>query len=226
MCGRFFVSMTWEQYRALLELTTTPPESNFAPDWNAAPTHDVLLGVSSKGERRLVKMRWGLVPSWAKQAPKFATINAMCEGIEEKASYKGSLDKMRCVVPVNGFYEWRGPKGEKQPYVIRRKDGEPILLAGLWAYNPDIFPQTPRTFTIITCPANKAMSAIHERMPVILAKESLDLWLGAGAWSDEHRALLRPCPDGWLEAYPVNKDVGNVKNMGAYLADPVGDPIF
>ena len=106
MCGRFYVSLTWAQYRALLKLTTPCPESNFQPNWNAAPTHDVLICTSPGGERRLEKMRWGLVPVWAKEPPKYSTINAMCEGLEEKSTWKNSLNKMRCVVPINGFYEW------------------------------------------------------------------------------------------------------------------------
>jgi len=226
MCGRFFVSMTWEQYRELLSLTTPAPESNFQPNWNAAPTHDVLICTSPGGERRLEKMRWGLVPVWAKEPPKFSTINAMREGLEEKATWKNSLNKMRCVAPINGFYEWKGPKGKKQPYIIRRKDGAAMLLAGLWAFNDKIDPNGIRTFSIITCPANKVMSEIHDRMPVILSEDDLDLWLGPEPWGEAHRALMKPCPDEWLEAYPVSKDVGNVRNNSSDLIDPIGGRFF
>jgi putative SOS response-associated peptidase YedK len=120
----------------------------------------------------------------------------------------------------------KGPKGKKQPYIIRRKDGAAMMIAGLWAFNDKIDPNGIRTFTIITCPANKVMSGIHDRMPVILSEDDLDLWLGAEPWSEAHRALMKPCPDEWLEAYPVSKDVGNVRNNREDLIDPIGDPIF
>ena len=226
MCGRFFVSMTWEQYRTLLGLTTPPPASNFAPNWNAAPTHDVLVCAAPEGARRLEKMRWGLVPGWAREPPKFATINAMTEGLEDKPTWRASLDKMRCAAPVGGFYEWRGPKGAKEPFLIRRRDGAPMLIAGLYAFNDRIDPAGVRSFALVTCPANAAMRAIHERMPAILAPEDLDLWLDGRGWSAAHKALLRPCPDEWLEALPVARAVGNVRNNTPDLIEPIGEPLF
>ena len=226
MCGRFWSSLTWEQYRKLLKLSDAPPESNFQPNWNTAPTHDVLICSGYDGARKLEVMRWGLVPVWAKEPPKFSTINAKCETIEERATWKGGLNKMRCVIPVSGFYEWRGPKGKKQPYAIARKDGEPIMLAGLWAFNDKIDPAGLRTFTIITCEANKTMGAIHTRMPVMLREEDLEIWLGDAPWGDAHRALLKPSPDEWLTAWPVEKAVGSVKNNHEDLIVPIGDPVF
>jgi len=226
MCGRFWASLTWEQYRALLTLVGEHPETNFRPNWNTAPTHDVLICSAPGGERRLEQMRWGFIPPWAKEPLKFSTINAKCETLEEKPTWKGALDKQRGVIPVGGFYEWRREKGNKQAFAIMRKDGKPMLLAGLWAYNDKIDPKGVRTFTIVTCPANAAMGAVHDRMPVILAEEDLDVWLSENTWGDEHRALLKSCPDDWLTAYPVSNDVGSVKNNRPDLVDPVGEPIF
>lgn len=223
MCGRFFVSMTWTQYRDLLKLTTPPPETNFQPNWNAAPTHDVLVCAApgEGGARRLEKMRWGLIPAFAKETPRYSTINAMREGIEGKATWRGSLDGRRCVVPIDGFYEWMGPKGAKQAFVIRRKDGAPLLLAGLWAFNDKVDPQGIKSFAIITCPANATMRALHERMPVILAPADLDRWLSAEPWSAALSALLSPCPDDILETYRVGKAVGNVRHNAETLIAPI-----
>lgn len=226
MCGRFWASLSWEEYRELLDLKGEPPETNLRPNWNTTPTHDVLICSARDGDRRVEQMKWGLVPPWAKEKPKFSTINAKCETIEERATWKGSLNKLRCVVPVSGYFEWRGPKGKKQPFAIRRRDGKPMLLAGLWAFNDKVDPNHPRTFTIITCPANKVMGVLHARMPVILDPGDLDLWLGPEPWGDALRALLRSCPDEWLTAFPVSNDVGSVKNNYPELVDPEGDPLF
>ncbi len=227
MCGRFWGSLTWEDYRELPDLRAEPPETNFRPNWNTAPTHDVLICAERDGERRVEQMKWGLVPVWMKDKPKFSTINAKAETIEEKATWKGSLGKMRCVIPVSGFYEWqRGPGKAKQAYAIKRRDGKPMLLAGLWAFNDKVDPENPRTFAIITCPANELMGAVHNRMPVILDPANLDLWIGPEPWGDAHRALLKSCPDEWLTAYPVSNDVGSVRNNDAGLIEPQGEPIF
>lgn len=227
MCGRFWNALSWEDYRDSLGLTGAPPDTNFRPNWNTAPTHTVLICSEHDGERRVEEMKWGLVPVWMKERPKFSTINAKAETIEEKATWKGSLNKMRCVVPVSGFFEWRRGAGKtKQAYAIKRRDGEPLLMAGLWAFNDKVDADQPRSFAIITCPANKVMGAVHNRMPVILDPTDLDLWLGSEPWGDAHRALLKPCPDDWLAAYPVSNDVGSVKNNEPDLVNPEGEPIF
>lgn len=226
MCGRGDQSLTWGEICALLEIIDAEPPDNMRPNYNVAPTHDVLICSERDGKRVVERMRWGLVPVWAKELPKYSTINAMSETIEEKATWKGSLNKMRCVVPFNGFYEWRGPKGAKQPFYIRRRDGAPMLIAGLWAFNDKIDPAGMRSFSIITYPANKTMSALHARMPVILNPRDVDLWIGSGPWSDETRALLRPCPEVVLTAYPVGKAVGSVKNTGPELVEPIGAAAF
>ncbi len=225
MCARIYVTLSWDRYRKLFDLSTSPPESNFQPNWNGAPTHDILVCAARDGARSLVPMRWGLAPAWAKEPPKYATINAMCESLEDKPTWRGSLNGKRCVVAVDGFYEWRGPKGEKQPFVIRRRDGEPMLLAGLWAFNDKIEPRGLYSFAIVTCAANAFMGRLHNRMPVILSAGDIAQWLGPDPWSGAVRDLMRPCPDDWLEAYPVDKRVGNVRLNGPDLIDPIGPPL-
>ncbi len=225
MCGRFWKDISWEEYRAALDLYAGPPPTNLAPNWNIAPTQTVEVCVEEGGKRQLEPMRWGLIPIWAKEVPKFATFNAKAEGLEEKATWKGSLNRMRCVVPASGFYEWKGPKGEKQPYAIRRRDGEPLLFAGLWAFNDKTELGEVRSFTIITVPPNASMATLHNRMPAVLEREDAESWL-AGPWDEERRSLVRPCGDDVLTAYPVAKEVGAVRNNSSRLPEATGEPVF
>lgn len=223
MCGRFKFIESWETLRDLMELVV-PPTSNLPPNYNAAPTQDIVVVTAREGHRRLETMRWGLVPIWAKEMPRFATFNAKAEGLEEKATWKGSLRRMRAVVPATSFYEWTGPKGDKQPYEIRRRDGAPLLFAGLWAVN-DRIGEEMRSATIITCPPNGPMARLHNRMPVILEPVEIGTWLEAD-WGEGPRALLRPATDDTLTARPVSREIGSVRNNGPEVAPPVGEPIF
>lgn len=226
MCGRGDQTLTWPQIYHLLEIIRAEPADNLQPNYNVAPTHEVLLCSLRDGARVIERMVWGLIPAWAREPLKYSTINAKAETIEEKATWKASLGKMRCVVPFTGFYEWKRTDGKKQPFRITRRDGEPMLLAGLWAYNDRLDPDGVRSFAIITCEANASMGMIHDRMPVVLSPEDVDIWLDGEPWSERHRALLRPCPDEWLTASPVSPAVGNVRNNGPELLKPIGDPIF
>ena len=138
-------------------------------------------------------MRWGLVPFWAND-PRIGrrTINARAETVAEKPSFRAAFRARRCLVPADGFYEWTGPRGKRQPLNIHRADGQPLALAGLWESHDEFGP----TFTIITTAPNAYMSAIHNRMPVVLEPGDWDAWLAADdedpAW---RAALLRPAAD-------------------------------
>ena len=162
-------------------------------------------------------MRWGLVPFWAND-PRIGrrTINARAETVAEKPSFRAAFRARRCLVPADGFYEWTGPRGKRQPLNIHRADGQPLALAGLWESHDEFGP----TFTIITTAPNAYMSAIHTRMPVVLEPGDWDAWLAAEdedpAW---RTALLRPAADHVLTGYPVSPAVNSVANNGPHLLE-------
>lgn len=224
MCGRGDQTLSWANIHELLQIIQPVKASNLQPNYNVAPTQDVFVCTEHEETRRLEQMRWGLVPIWAKELPKYSTFNAKADGLGEKATWKGSLNKMRCIVPFSGFYEWTGPKGKKQPFRITRKDGDPLLMAGLWAFNDRIDGEL-RSFTIITTGVNKVMSKLHHRMPVILNPKDVGKWL-TGTWDESKDKMLKPCPNNWLTASPVSTDVGSVKNNRPELTEAIGDPIF
>lgn len=228
MCGRFGQHLTWRQINALYGLTDAPAPNAYRERWNAAPSQDlaVLRHNPETGARSADLLRWGLVPHWAKD-PKiaFKTINARAETIASAASFRAAFAKgRRAVVPANGFYEWKaGPEG-KQPYWITRADGVPLSLAALWEgwRDPDSG-EWLRSFTIVTTEANELLAPLHTRMPVILDEADIPAWLGeAPATPEALQALLRPFPSERLTLWPVDRKVGNVRNEGPELIEPIG----
>ena len=230
MCGRFAsstpVSKLVEQF-----LVEDVAVDEHDPTWNVAPTHEILAVAASKeGVRRLGTFKWGLVPSWAKD-PSIGNrmINLRAETVSEKPSFKRTLAKHRCIIPVDGFYEWKqmGKGRKKQPFYIRSRDGTVLALAGLWEAwkekdTSDADDDWLRTCTIITTTPNKVLSPIHDRMPVVLPPEAWDAWLDRE--NDDVDALvklLRPAPDDLLELYPVSTDVNSVRNNGEQLVMPL-----
>jgi putative SOS response-associated peptidase YedK len=214
MCGRYTVSTPPEILADLFELAQIPL---FPPRFNLAPTQEApIVRVLAPGEpRRLDLVRWGLIPTWAQEAAiGNRMINARADGVAEKPAFRSSFKKKRCLVVADGFYEWRKEGAGKQPYWIHRKDGQPFAFAGLWASWKD--PQKGEwldTFTILTTDANETVSAIHNRMPVILDREQYGLWLDP-AVSDAGRLqeLLVPAPAGELTAFPVSRAVNSPAN--------------
>ena len=171
---------------------------------------------------------WGLVPFWAK-SPAIGNrmINARAEGLPEKNAFKRAYRSRRCLVPVDGFYEWKNVPGQKakQPYFIHRKDDEPLAFAGLWEEwkGPDRDgTQSLRSATIVTTTPNETMASIHDRMPVILPPSAWDEWLDpTNADLDTLGRLLVPAPAQLLTMHPVSVDVGKIGNKGSRLADPI-----
>jgi putative SOS response-associated peptidase YedK len=168
-------------------------------------------------------MRWGLVPSWAKDDKGGAAlINAKAETVAEKPSFRNAFKSRPCLVPADGFYEWaKLPGGTKQPYFITTKN-EPFAFAGLWErWRPKEAPNDAaplETFTILTTEPNALCAPIHNRMPVILARDEWCAWLGTPA---QRSVLLRPFPAERMDALPIGKAVGNVKNDGPELIERV-----
>ncbi len=219
MCGRKYAKeeLNWAEYRDALDILHAPPNTNFQPNYNIAPTHIVPVCISEMGERRLVPLQWGLVPFWAKDARiGYKMINARSETLEEKPSFRSLLKSRRCVVPISGFYEWKREGKAKQAYKIEHADGHTMMLAGLWAENGTLETQT---YTVVTTAASDTLKSIHHRMPVILdGKEALGTWL-EGDWKDA-KQLTRGY-SGELSAVPIDNAVGNVRNNYPELLEPL-----
>lgn len=226
MCGRFVAASPPDEIARYF--SADAPERALEPSWNVAPTDDVLV-VHADGEaRRLAAFHWGLVPMWAKD-PSIGSrmINARAESLAEKGAYQHAFRRRRCLVPADGFYEWKAVPGQKrkQPWFVRRADGDPMALAGLWERWPGAdreATETLRSCTIITTTPNEVLAELHDRMPVILAPSAWDQWLDPDNEDlDALAALLVPPPSELLALHPVSSAVGDVRTNGPELVEPV-----
>ena len=222
MCSRYFLDADGNIIAYTFQV---PVHDRIRKRFNIAPTQQApVVRAGKDGSREIAMLRWGLVPSWARDL-KAGTkmINARSEGIDSKPAFREAVRARRCIVPASGFFEWQGEPGRKQPFAITLA-GEPLLaLAGLWERWSA--PQSPpvETFTIVTTEANTAIARIHDRMPVILPPESIDAWLTASA--EEACKLLKP-REGAFELRAVGKHVSSVRNEGPEClddADPAWD---
>ena len=227
MCGRFLssspVSELAERFGAELTIDDRPPR------YNVAPTDEVVAVATSKqGDRRLSLLSWGLVPHWTTgPSPGKRLINLRAETLPQRSGFRTILQRRRCILPADGFYEWRQAAGgrPKQPFLIRSRGGVPLALAGLWdMWAPTEGPaagERVRTCTILTTSPNDTVATLHDRMPVILPADAWEPWLDPTV-SDLAllQALLRPSEEP-LELVPVGPLVNNVKNDGAELIEPV-----
>ncbi len=230
MCSRYSLTSPHEAVRAVFGYANEHP---FPPRYNIAPTQPVaIVRPSAAGPRELALVRWGLIPPWVKNPAEFATlINARGESIAEKPSFRGAFRHKRCLVPADGFYEWLGKPGAKRPHLIRPRHGGPIAFAGLYEQwmGPD--GSEIDTMAIITVAANVAVSAVHDRMPAILAPEAFADWLDCRTNESRHVAgLLAPAPEDLLDIVEVNPRLNNSRNEGPELqqpvhATPVADPL-
>jgi putative SOS response-associated peptidase YedK len=228
MCGRFVAASPPDQIARYFDAEA--PEAALEPSYNVAPTNDVYAVLEDGSTRRVEALHWGLVPRWAKDLSiGNRMINARAETLAEKSAYKGAFQKRRCIIPADGFYEWRAKAGQKkkQPYFIHRSDGEPLALAGLWEIwkNPNSSEdEEVHSCTIITGEPNEKVREIHDRMPVILPPKAWDRWLDP---QEQDLAvlgrLLVPAPASLLDLHPVSTEVNNVRNKGPHLVDKV-DP--
>ena len=175
MCGRFVITSAPEALRRLLAYKEQP---NFPPRYNIAPTQPIPVVRLEQGERHFALVRWGLIPSWVKDPKQFALlINARLEGLVEKPSFRVAMKRRRCLIPADGFYEWKKEGKTKQPYFIRAKSREPFAFAGLWETWTDRDGGEIETAAIVTCAANETLAPVHDRMPVIVQPEHCDTWL-------------------------------------------------
>lgn len=220
MCGRFArkrSSAVMAKDFGVQEIT-----DDLQPSFNVAPTHPVAVILNS-GAKRLVSMRWGLVPYWATD-PKIASklINARAESLTAKAAFKEAFKKRRCLVIADGFFEWQKQGTTKTPLFIHLKPERPFAFAGLYETWTPPLGDPLVTCTIITTEPNDLVRPIHNRMPVILPKASEDFWLDSSV--EDHTRLLdllRPYPAEEMDAYTVSPTVNSVKNDSPECIEPV-----
>lgn len=227
MCGRYALTSPPELIASLFGITLL---SQIRARYNISPTQSAPVVRQRKEGRALDELRWGLVPHWAKDEKiGLQTINARAETADAKPAFRGAFRRRRCLVPADGFYEWKQltPK-RKQPYFIHRKDGAPLAFAGLWETwrHPDDPGSPPlESFTILTVEPNDLLRPIHNRMPAIIPPEDIDRWLDPDA--DDPAALkplLRPSPPTELDLYPVSTLVNRAGNETARCVERAEGP--
>lgn len=247
VCGRFASITGLEQVAEMFSVHAVNARAR-TPRYNVAPTTDI-LAVTSKvlsppaaqhggggasvaagpaprpGRRELTALRWGLIPSWAKDASVGSKmINARAEGVDTKPSFRAAFARRRCLIPADVFYEWRREGSQRQAFAIARTDRRPMAFAGLWEVwrgqggGPE---EAVRSAAIVTTSANEVMSAIHDRMPVIVDDDDWDGWLDPDADRTYLLGLLKPAPRGLIEAWRVSDLVNKVSNQGPELIEPL-----
>lgn len=243
MCGRFTLRTPAPELARLFGLDRVDP-SELAPRYNIAPTQPIptvrerpVAGTSRaggrgaerppRGPRELAFLRWGLLPGWVEDPRDWPTlINARAESLDRKPAFRDALRERRCVVPADGFFEWRREGGRKQPYLVRLEGGGPFAFAGLWERwrgRRDGEEAEVESCTIVTTEANELLRPLHDRMPVILRAEDLDLWLDPDARHyGELEALLQPLPSELLEVTPVSPRLNSPDEDDADVLEPVG----
>jgi len=214
MCGRYGSEISPEQLSLLLDV----PEEQSAQviaRYNIAPTQEAPVArFAASGSRELCMLRWGLVPSWSRDATRAARlINARSETVAEKPSYRDAYRARRCLVPADGFYEWRRSGRARLPIHFQRTGGLPFAFAGLWErWSSPVDGAELQTFTVLTTTANELVGEVHDRMPVILTEGALDRWMDPRSSERELAGLLRPYPASQMERWEVSIRVNAVGN--------------
>ena len=220
MCGRFTQAQIAELDREIFRLLEMPA---LPPRYNVAPSQDAAVVRETDGSRTMDLLRWGLIPFWAKDpAIGNRMINARAESVAEKPGFKNAFQRRRCLIPVDGFYEWKNEGKGKQPYYIRGANRAVLALAGLWERWQDDAHDPIETFTIITTSPNATVKPIHNRMPVILHPGDYDRWLDPKQRDlTGLREMLTPSPAGEIEAYPISRYVNSPANEGPEGIRPI-----
>ncbi len=218
MCGRYTIRDTalWQAVYGV-DLSALFPAT-----FNAAPSQELpIIRYNIRKERVARLVRWGLIPYWTRGKPRVQPINARSETANTSRMFREAMERRRCLVPADGFYEWQGEKPPKQPYFIRMKDDAPFSFAGLWErWQPEDASEPIDTFTILTTEANDALRSIHPRMPVMLDPTDYDRWLDRNVPAHDVADLLRPYPPDRMEAWPVGPKVNSVRNNSPDLIEP------
>jgi putative SOS response-associated peptidase YedK len=220
MCGRYGLN---HPHYELSDWYGVSPIPELKPRYNIAPTMKILTVRDTERGREGSMMRWGLIPSWARDTKKLPVLNnARAETVAEKPTFRQSFRQRRCLIPASGFFEWKTEGRGKQPYFISGRDGAPFSFAGIWeTWNSDTG-EAKESCAILTTECNALMQPIHDRMPVILSPEVWDTWLDPEMRKDEVLlSLLKPFDADRMQAWPVSPAVGNVTNQGEELFYPL-----
>lgn len=213
MCGRYTILVSWDELMLRFMLDQAAPPYH-RPKYNVAPGQMIMAIVNDGMKNRIGELKWGLVPHWAKD-PKIGNqmLNARSETLLDKPAYKLPFERKRCLIPADGFYEWKRSENGKQPMRITMKDGGLFAMAAL--YDTWIAPDGTKigSCSIVTTEPNPLVADIHDRMPVILRKDDEAIWLNRDFRDTRQLSeLLKPYPAERMDAYPVSAAVGNVRN--------------
>lgn len=214
MCGRYGSEISPEQLSLMLDVPLAQTRG-ISARYNIAPTQLAAVArLDPRGERELSSLRWGLVPSWATDTSRAARlINARSETVAHKPSYRDAYGARRCLVPADGFYEWRRAGRSRFPIHFQLEGGRPFAFAGLWErWRSSTDGAALETFTVLTTQANALVGQVHDRMPVILTDGAMDRWMSPSATPHELEALLRPFPVSEMESWEVSIRVNAVAN--------------
>jgi putative SOS response-associated peptidase YedK len=223
VCGRFTIG---EIKELMTRFSIEEPVADMPqPRYNVAPTQSSPV-VLRRSPNRLIMMRFGLIPFWAKdQKIGSRLINARAETVAERPAFRTAFKDRRCLVPTTGFYEWKDGENGKTPYFARLKDEKLFAMAGLFDRWRAPSGEEVHSFTIITTTANDLLSEVHERMPVILSREDEGIWLEPGALAAaERERILRPFPPERMETYPVSRQVNDLSKDSVDLIRPLPQP--
>ena len=226
MCGRFSQFSSLQIIQQAFNIKTVLFE--VTPNYNVAPTQKILTIIKHDNENKLEKLYWGLVPFWAKDISIGSRmINARAETVSEKPSFRNAFKKRRCLIPADGFYEWKGKKGHKQPYYVNTSSDKPFAFAGLWEAwtNKESDEESVyKSCTIITTEASEPIREIHNRMPVILIPEFYEKWLNTEIKDPKELGVI--LQDGLIrdmQFNPVSKYVNSVKNNDPSCINPIDE---
>lgn len=219
MCGRYIIITSPDELRRLFGY---PDQPNFPPRYNVAPTQPIPIVRMTEGQRRFALVRWGLMPPWVKDPKNFTLlINARGESAHEKPSFRNAMKRRRCLIPADGFYEWKG----RQPYLVRRMGGGPLAFAGVWETWSGPNGEEMESAAIVTVEASPLLRQVHHRMPVMLTPESYGVWLDCDDVPAEKAvSAINVLPDTQLEAYPVSPMVNRVAHDAPDAIAPCAAP--
>ena len=226
MCSRYSLTSPPEAVRAYFGYADTP---NFPARYNVAPTQPIgVVCLDREGMRRFRLMRWGLLPSFVKDPKQFPTlINARSEDVLEKPSFRNAMRWRRCLVPADGFYEWTGAKGKRRPFLLRPREPQPIAFAGLYERWRDGRGGEIDTVAILTCPANRTIAPLHDRMPVVLPREHFEAWLDVkGTAPEAASAFLQPASDDLFEAIELDPKINDSRKDEPGIQEPLAPSLL